>query len=151
MHHSRPSPTVRTQLPPPFFPSTHTPLTSPPAHPHSPHPLCCCRYVGEFVEAATLNKLFGVDNLENCSKAELCLAERDNDMSRRILAIIETIRRQRVGGLLPTVRVVTHRAPLVHTLKSMLVEDRSFQDKSYVEYLCHVHKEIQQKLQDEYN
>lgn len=108
-------------------------------------------YVGEFVETATTEALFGLASTTgaNCSKADLCLVPRDSDLSRRVLAIVGTIRKLRVGGVLPTVRVVLHDSALVPTLKGMLVEDRSFQDMSYVEYLCHIHKEIQVRLQEQ--
>lgn len=63
---------------------------------------------------------------------------------------------QRVASILNEIRLSTVTFGRVHVLRdrdpaesqffSRLIEDRTTSQKSYVEYLCHLHKEIQTKL-----
>lgn len=68
------------------------------------------------------------------------------DYGLRVHAILEAIRSQRCKGAV--VRVVRSRDTLEGKLFSMLVEDRtaSGEQNSYVDFLCTVHKHIQNKL-----
>lgn len=45
-----------------------------------------------------------------------------------------------------TVRVVAPKDPLEARVLSMLTEDRAQTSMNYVEFLCHVHRQIQQKF-----
>mmetsp|Transcript_6786 Transcript_6786/g.17383 ORF Transcript_6786/g.17383 Transcript_6786/m.17383 type:complete len:244 (+) Transcript_6786:2-733(+) len=50
------------------------------------------------------------------------------------------------GGHYPRPQIVTSRDPLETRFLAMLTEDRSQAAMSYVEFLCHVHRQIQTKL-----
>ena len=50
--------------------------------------------------------------------------------------------------LLQTVRVVAPKDPMEARFIGMLTEDRAQTSMSYVEFLCHVHRQIQQKFQN---
>jgi protein transport protein SEC24 len=69
-----------------------------------------------------------------------------SELGTRVFAIFESIRSQRCKGA--EIRVVRSRDLLESRLFSMLVEDRSAsgEQNSYVDFLCTVHKHIQNKL-----
>ena len=71
----------------------------------------------------------------------------DNPLSIRVNKLMNAVRSQR-PHLLQTVRVVAPKDPLEARFVGMLTEDRAQTSMSYVEFLCHVHRQIQQKFQN---
>ncbi|XP_050101018.1 protein transport protein Sec24C isoform X1 [Anopheles aquasalis] len=70
----------------------------------------------------------------------------DNPLSRRIRGIVEKIQQQKRRCMRLT--LVKQRDKLESVLRHFLVEDRGTSDGSvsYVDFLCHMHKEIRQML-----
>uniref|UniRef100_A0A182SZX4 Sec23/Sec24 helical domain-containing protein n=1 Tax=Anopheles maculatus TaxID=74869 RepID=A0A182SZX4_9DIPT len=70
----------------------------------------------------------------------------DNPLSKRVRGIVEKIQDQKRRCMRLT--LVKQRDKLESVLRHFLVEDRGTSDGSvsYVDFLCHVHKEIRQML-----
>ncbi len=73
----------------------------------------------------------------------LSLLRLDTLASRAVNAVLDEARRQR-GAYMRT-RVLKRRDPLEPSFFSALVEDRFGSALSYVEYLCQLHRQIQNK------
>jgi hypothetical protein len=114
-------------------------------------------YVGRDVGREVWVGLFGREGPpEDAYQAgcELALAVDSCDMAGRVMeALVELCAVDgrgggEGGGVRPAVRVVvagSGSAVEAHFVK-MLVDDRQKNDQSYVEYLCLVHKQIQNRL-----
>jgi len=114
-------------------------------------------YVGRDVGREVWGGLFGREGPpEDAYQAacELSLAVDSSDMAGRVMeALVELCAvdgrgGREGGGVRPGVRVVvagSGSAVEAHFVK-MLVDDRQKNDQSYVEYLCLVHKQIQNRL-----
>ena len=87
-----------------------------------------------------MRTLDGVD----CSR--LRLYPGDDPLSLRVNQLMNAVRSQR-PQLLQSVRVVAPKDPLEGRFLSMLTEDRAQHYMSYVEFLCHIHRQIQAKFQ----
>ncbi|GBG78109.1 hypothetical protein CBR_g26046 [Chara braunii] len=101
-------------------------------------------WVGKGASPDRLYHLFGVQSVDEISPGHFVLKEYDNEHSKRLHAMLNQIRRQRCSYL--RLRVVRHGDPLEHLFYSYLVEDKMQGSMSYVEFLCHVHRQIQSKL-----
>lgn len=108
------------------------PSSTPPAHPSLPH--------GRPSPPA------GVPSLEALDPSRpLLLPELEHPLSGAVRALLDEIRRQRSAYL--RLRVVRRGEPLEATFYSALVEDRTPSGgMSYVEYLCFLHRQIQNKI-----
>ena len=69
----------------------------------------------------------------------------DSEMSLHLNRLLNAVRSQR-PHLLQCPRVLTAKDAAEVRLVSMLTEDRAQTTMSYVEFLCHVHRQIQQRL-----
>ena len=88
----------------------------------------------------------GVESLEALSATgapPLSLLQLDSFASRAVNAVLDEARRQR-GAYMRT-RVLKRGDPLEPAFFSALVEDRFGSTLSYVEYLCQLHRQIQNK------
>ncbi len=75
----------------------------------------------------------------------LSLPALDTPLSRAVHALLDEVRRQRAAYL--RLRVLRRGDALEGAFYSALVEDRSqAAGMSYVEYLCFLHRQIQNKL-----
>lgn len=103
-------------------------------------------FVGKAVAPQTCQALFGVPSLEALDPARpLQLPELDSPLSSAVRALLDEVRRQRSAYL--RLRVVRRGDPLESTFYSTLVEDRTpAGGMSYVEYLCFLHRQIQNKM-----
>ena len=93
-----------------------------------------------------LNVLTGVESLDAVSATggpPLSLQRLDTVASRAVNVVLDEARRQR-GAYMRT-RVLKRRDPLETSFYSALVEDRFGSMPSYVEYLCQLHRQIQNK------
>lgn len=88
----------------------------------------------------------GVPSLEGGDPQQpLLLPTLDTPLSRAVRKLLDEVRRQRACYL--RLRVVRRGDPLEGVFYSALVEDRSpAAGMSYVEYLCFLHRQIQNKL-----
>jgi protein transport protein SEC24 len=68
----------------------------------------------------------------------------DNPFSKRVHDAVEFMRWHR-GSTLP-VRVISHHGSLTRRFMRNLVEDRIGSSVSYIEFLCHVHKQVQTRM-----
>lgn len=94
----------------------------------------------EFLESVLqINTLAGVD----CS--QLRIHPLQNDDSIRVNRLINGIRSQR-PHLFQSTRVLASKDPSEARFLSMLTEDRAQTSMEYTEFLCHVHRQIQQKF-----
>lgn len=75
--------------------------------------------------------------------APLTLPRLETPVSRAVNHVLDVVRQQR--GCFMRTRVLKRGDPLEPAFFAALVEDRSPAGISYVEYLCHIHRQIQNK------
>jgi protein transport protein SEC24 len=97
-------------------------------------------YVGGMVNPEILQKLFGSPSLEGVP-SQLVLQQFDNDLSKKLNEVVNEIRRQRCSYL--RLRLCKKGEPSGMLFHSYMVEDKSPGSLSYVEFLVHVHRQIQ--------
>jgi len=100
-------------------------------------------YVGNSVNPVTLEQIFGVSSLAGVPN-QLVLEPFDNELSRKVNEVVNEIRRQRCSYL--RLRLCKKGDPSGDFLRSLLVEDKAPGGLSYVEFLVHVHRQIQSKM-----
>ncbi|KAL6854252.1 hypothetical protein ACP4OV_019155 [Aristida adscensionis] len=100
-------------------------------------------YVGNSVNPVTLEQIFGVSSLAGMSN-QLVLEQFDNELSRKVNEVVNEIRRQRCSYL--RLRLCKKGDPSGDFFRSLLVEDKAPGGLSYVEFLVHVHRQIQSKM-----
>ncbi|XP_062203524.1 protein transport protein SEC24 B-like [Phragmites australis] len=100
-------------------------------------------YVGNSVDPVTIEQIFGVSSLAGVSN-QLVLEQFDNELSRKVNEVVNEIRRQRCSYL--RLRLCKKGDPSGDFFRSLLVEDKAPGGLSYVEFLVHVHRQIQSKM-----
>ncbi|KAL5204376.1 hypothetical protein ABZP36_009247 [Zizania latifolia] len=100
-------------------------------------------YVGNVVDPTILEQIFGVSSLA-ALPSQLVLEQFDNELSRKVNEVINEIRRQRCSYL--RLRLCRRGEPYGDFFRSFLVEDKAPGGLSYVEFLVHVHRQIQSKM-----
>jgi len=101
-------------------------------------------WIGKSAPRSFLQQVFNVSNLGDNDAIHLQLVEHDNDLSRRVVAIVDQIRSRKAS--FPIVEVMQQKDILEAQFFSYLVEDRAPTVVSYVDFLCHIHSQIQSKL-----
>lgn len=102
-------------------------------------------WVGTNTSPEWLNDVFGVNAPHQLDPVMAELPERDNPTSVRVRDIIATIRAQRKRHI--RMFVVLQQSKHEMVMRNFLVEDKSmYGAPSYVDFLCHVHKEIRALL-----
>ena len=102
-------------------------------------------WIGKSVPSEFANAIFSVKSLERVDSAELRVPLLQNEMSVRVNRLINAVRSQR-PHILQMPRVLFPKDALEPRMVSMLTEDRMQTMMNYVEFLCHVHRQIQAKL-----
>merc|ERR1712126_555715 len=111
-------------------------------------------YVGLAAEPSFIQDVFGVSTAAQINVEMPHLEERDNPTSQKIRKVIETVRKQRTRQYMRLV-IVRQRDKLDILFRHYLCEDRAGQGTSasgsdsnfsYVDFLCHMHKEIRALL-----
>lgn len=82
------------------------------------------------------------------ARQPLELVPMDNDLSRKVHSFIDTLRRDRF--VFPDLKVSQRMEPAAAEFMSLLVEDKTGTGVSYAAYLCAIHKEIQNKIHNQY-
>ncbi|KAF0896612.1 hypothetical protein E2562_026314 [Oryza meyeriana var. granulata] len=100
-------------------------------------------YVGNLVDPTILEQIFGVSSLA-ALPSQVVLEQFDNELSRKVNEVINEIRRQRCSYL--RLRLCRRGEPSGDFFRSFLVEDKAPGGLSYVEFLVHVHRQIQSKM-----
>ncbi|XP_036402528.1 protein transport protein Sec24C-like isoform X2 [Megalops cyprinoides] len=102
-------------------------------------------WVGANVQQELLQNIFGISAFGQIDPNMTTLPELDNPFSRRLREIVASFRAQRSRYM--KLMVVKQEDKLELIFRHFLVEDKSSSGgASYVDFLCHMHKEIRQLL-----
>lgn len=98
------------------------------------------------MSAAMLQELFALPNVDGLLRAQqpLPLVMHDNPGSKLLFTLLTALRQNRCAFM--RLRVAKKGDPFYPMFANMMVEDRSTAGMSYVEFLCHVHRQIQEKM-----
>uniref|UniRef100_A0A0C9S8H8 TSA: Wollemia nobilis Ref_Wollemi_Transcript_11181_4406 transcribed RNA sequence n=1 Tax=Wollemia nobilis TaxID=56998 RepID=A0A0C9S8H8_9CONI len=100
-------------------------------------------YAGKMASPDMLRQLFGVQSIDEIP-SHFLLQEYDNDHSRKLNEVVNEIRRQRCSYL--RLRVCKRADPAEFLFFSVMIEDKNSLGLSYVEFLVHIHRQIQNKM-----
>ncbi|XP_022844975.1 protein transport protein Sec24-like At4g32640 isoform X2 [Olea europaea var. sylvestris] len=103
----------------------------------------CLIYVGNSVNPDILHKLFGISSVEEVPN-QYVLQQYDNPLSKKLNYVVNEIRRQRCSYL--RVKLCRKGDPSGMLFFSYMVEDKTPSGLSYVEFLVHIHRQIQSKM-----
>ncbi|XP_077202303.1 protein transport protein Sec24C isoform X2 [Paroedura picta] len=102
-------------------------------------------WVGVNVQQGLIQSLFGVSSFSQISSSMCALPVLDNPFSKKVRSIIDMFQTQRSRYM--KLMIVKQEDKLDLLFKHFLVEDKSLNGgASYVDFLCHMHKEIRQLL-----
>uniref|UniRef100_A0A8C0WRD3 Protein transport protein Sec24C n=1 Tax=Castor canadensis TaxID=51338 RepID=A0A8C0WRD3_CASCN len=102
-------------------------------------------WVGASVQQGVVQSLFNVSSFSQITSGLGVLPVLDNPLSKKIRGLIDSLRAQRSRYM--KLIVVKQEDKLEMLFKHFLVEDKSLSGgASYVDFLCHMHKEIRQLL-----
>ncbi|XP_040098343.1 protein transport protein Sec24C isoform X1 [Oryx dammah] len=102
-------------------------------------------WVGASVQQGVVQSLFGVPSFSQITSGLSVLPVLDNLLSKKVRGLIDSLRAQRSRYM--KLIVVKQEDKLEMLFKHFLVEDKSLSGgASYVDFLCHMHKEIRQLL-----
>nr|XP_058910181.1 protein transport protein Sec24C isoform X3 [Kogia breviceps] len=102
-------------------------------------------WVGASVQQGVVQSLFGVSSFSQITSGLSVLPVLDNLLSKKVQGLIDSLRAQRSRYM--KLIVVKQEDKLETVFKHFLVEDKSLSGgASYVDFLCHMHKEIRQLL-----
>ncbi|OWM84267.1 hypothetical protein CDL15_Pgr011652 [Punica granatum] len=100
-------------------------------------------YVGGSVDSGILQQLFGASTVEEIP-SQFVLQQYDNPVSKKLNEVVNEIRRQRCSYL--RLRLCKKGDPSGMLFFSQLVEDKNHGSMSYVEFLVHIHRQIQTRM-----
>ncbi|KAL2324013.1 hypothetical protein Fmac_023071 [Flemingia macrophylla] len=103
----------------------------------------CLIYVGDSVSPDIVRKLFGVATIDEVPTL-FVLQQHDNRLSKKLNEVVNEIRRQRCSYL--RLKLCRKGDPSGMLFFSYMIEDKSAGGFSYVEFLIHVHRQIQNKM-----
>ncbi|XP_069690232.1 protein transport protein Sec24C isoform X2 [Periplaneta americana] len=102
-------------------------------------------WIGLNVGMEWVQNVFGVHSAAQIDIDRTALPDLDNPLSQRIRSVIDSVREQRHRCMRLT--LVRQRDKLEMVFKHFLMEDRGLDGSaSYVDFLCHMHKEIRNLL-----
>uniref|UniRef100_A0A8C6YJV7 SEC24 homolog C, COPII coat complex component n=1 Tax=Nothoprocta perdicaria TaxID=30464 RepID=A0A8C6YJV7_NOTPE len=102
-------------------------------------------WVGVNVQQGLIQNLFGVSSFSQISNTLSALPILENPFSKKVRSIIDMLQGQRSRYM--KLIIVKQEDKLEMLFKHFLVEDKSLSGgASYVDFLCHMHKEIRQLL-----
>ncbi|NXQ22959.1 SC24C protein, partial [Peucedramus taeniatus] len=102
-------------------------------------------WVGVNVQQGLVQNLFGVSSFSQISNALSTLPILENPFSKKVRSIVDMLQGQRSRYM--KLIIVKQEDKLEMLFKHFLVEDKSLNGgASYVDFLCHMHKEIRQLL-----
>ncbi|XP_030806676.1 protein transport protein Sec24C isoform X5 [Geospiza fortis] len=102
-------------------------------------------WVGVNVQQSLIQNLFGVSSFSQISNALSTLPVLENPFSKKVRSIVDMLQGQRSRYM--KLIIVKQEDKLEMLFKHFLVEDKSLSGgASYVDFLCHMHKEIRQLL-----
>lgn len=102
-------------------------------------------WVGRNYPQDRLKEVFGVDTVDQLDARRSMLPPNLlNERNKRMNAFINSMRKARSGYL--RMRILKRNDAMETLFYNRLIEDRSVAGMSYVEFLCHVHRLIQNKF-----
>lgn len=102
-------------------------------------------WVGVNVQQGLIQNLFGVSSFSQISNALSTLPVLENPFSKKVRSVVDMLQVQRSRYM--KLIIVKQEDKLEMLFKHFLVEDKSLSGgASYVDFLCHMHKEIRQLL-----
>ncbi|NXL33637.1 SC24C protein, partial [Glaucidium brasilianum] len=102
-------------------------------------------WVGVNVQQGLIQNLFGVSSFSQISNTLSILPVLENPFSKKVRSIVDMLQVQRSRYM--KLIIVKQEDKLEMLFKHFLVEDKSLSGgASYVDFLCHMHKEIRQLL-----
>ncbi|XP_015976506.2 protein transport protein Sec24C isoform X1 [Rousettus aegyptiacus] len=102
-------------------------------------------WVGASVQQGVVQSLFSVSSFSQITSGLSILPVLDNPLSKKVQGLIDSLRARRSRYM--KLIVVKQEDKLEMLFKHFLVEDKSLSGgASYVDFLCHMHKEIRQLL-----
>nr|KAJ0207773.1 hypothetical protein LSAT_V11C500280400 [Lactuca sativa] len=104
----------------------------------------CLVYVGSSVDPDVTQKLFGISSVGEIP-TQFVLQQYENPLSKKLHEVINEIRSQRCNYLRLKLCKKGDQSGMMFF--SYMVEDKSPNGLSYVEFLVHVHRQIQSKMQ----
>ena len=103
-------------------------------------------WVGRATSREALRETFGVEHVDALGTASHGVVPRlDTNANKSLNALIDALRRMRSSYM--RLRVLRRGDARENAYYRRLIEDRSPAGQSYVEFLCHVHRLIQNKFQ----
>ncbi|XP_030959941.1 protein transport protein Sec24-like At4g32640 isoform X2 [Quercus lobata] len=103
----------------------------------------CLIYIGNSVDSDILQQLFCISSVDEIP-AQFVLQQYDNPLSKKLNDLVNEIRRQRCSYL--RLKLCKKGDPSGMLFFSYMIEDKSSSGLSYVEFLVHVHRQIQLKM-----
>ncbi|KAI8017070.1 Protein transport protein Sec24-like [Camellia lanceoleosa] len=103
----------------------------------------CLVYVGNSVDPNIMQQLFGISSLDEVP-AQFLLQLYDNPLSKKLNDVVNEIRRQRCSYL--RLKLCKKGDSSGMLFYSYMVEDKTPNGLSYVEFLVHIHRQIQSKM-----
>ncbi|CAN4098171.1 unnamed protein product [Withania somnifera] len=103
----------------------------------------CLIYVGNSADPNVIHQLLGIASVEEIP-AQFVLQQYDNPLSKKLNDIINDIRRQRCNYL--RLKLCKKGDSSGMLFLSHMVEDKTQNGLSYVEFLVHIHRHIQNKM-----
>lgn len=110
--------------------------------------MCCYIYIGPKVPGDLLLELFGMEHVDTSEHTLDLFEKQENEtedgLRERVRNLVEYL--NSTMPISQPLEILTKNDWRANRFMSTLVEDRTRNDVSYVEFLCQVHKRIQQKF-----
>ncbi|KAI8073006.1 Sec23/Sec24 trunk domain-containing protein [Gongronella butleri] len=102
-------------------------------------------WLGNKVDSTLLQDMFGVKTLDEVDPKMTTLPALNTDLSHRVHAIIDKLQAQRSRHLqLHVIRM--EKDPLEFVYSTWMTEDRNAEVQTYVDYMCVLHRKIQEEM-----
>lgn len=105
-----------------------------------------CLFLGAEVSNVFLKDVFDIHELAGLSPGDIQLEPEEGHLSERIYAIVEQIRKDKGSHPWLPLKIVLPNSSEESRFFRLLVEDRFAGELSYVDYLCKIHKAVQEQL-----
>ena len=103
------------------------------------------------IEGQFYKDLFGVETFEEANNLEISNLDEENqsDLNQRLLNIISQLRKENSGHFQPVRIFFFEESGIINPiLTNLLKEDRIDEYDNYPSYLCNLHKEIQERIDE---
>ncbi|XP_048851478.1 protein transport protein Sec24D-like isoform X1 [Brienomyrus brachyistius] len=101
-------------------------------------------WLGQSCSPEFIQGVFNVPSFTHVSPDMTSIPELDNPLSKKLRTVMERISQQRAQAM--KLLIVKHKEKSDMLFRQYLVEDKGLHGVSYMDFLCHVHREIRQLL-----